>query len=320
MSSTDTTKHDEDNNNIDTITEDIERVIISEDKMDTDKNRTSCEQNNNTEGDSVAINDKSICASCGKEGNSDDMNTCNKCKSVKYCNAACKKKHRTKHKKACERRVAELHDEQLFKDPPPPEECPICFLILPIDEDEAYTTYKSCCGKRICNGCMLSMVMCEDGGPEGCPFCRVPRMASDEEHIKQTNWLMDKGDANAMNHLAWCHSKGNRGVPQDHQKANELFLKAGELGCAKAYYNLGVAHEEGSGVEINVKKAMHFYELAAIGGDRSARFNLGLLEGEAGNYDRSLKHFMLAARAGHTRSLDLVKQALWMVRKGIRKG
>ena len=76
---------------------------------------TSCEQNtvdNITEGfNSVAISDvTSTCANCGKEGNSDDMNTCNKCKSVKYCNAACKKKHRSKHKKACERRVAELHD------------------------------------------------------------------------------------------------------------------------------------------------------------------------------------------------------------------
>ena len=44
-----------------------------------------------------------ICANCGKESNSSDMNTCNKCKSVKYCNAACKKKHRQKHKKQCER-------------------------------------------------------------------------------------------------------------------------------------------------------------------------------------------------------------------------
>ena len=35
---------------------------------------------------------------------------------VKYCNAACKKKHRKKHKKACERRVAEMHDEKLFKE------------------------------------------------------------------------------------------------------------------------------------------------------------------------------------------------------------
>ena len=32
-----------------------------------------------------------ICAYCGKESNSSDMNTCNKCKSVKYCNAACKR-------------------------------------------------------------------------------------------------------------------------------------------------------------------------------------------------------------------------------------
>jgi hypothetical protein len=40
----------------------------------------------------------SICANCGKEG--DDVNNiCNKCKQVKYCNAACKKKHRHKHKK-----------------------------------------------------------------------------------------------------------------------------------------------------------------------------------------------------------------------------
>ena len=69
------------------------------------KECTSCEQNNVdtiTEGiDSVAIlNDTSICAACGKEGNSSDMNTCNKCKMVKYCNAACKKKHRSKHKKS----------------------------------------------------------------------------------------------------------------------------------------------------------------------------------------------------------------------------
>ena len=96
--------------------------------------RTSCEQNTDTiteDFNSVAIlDDKSTCASCGKEGNSDDMNTCNKCKAVKYCNAACKKKHRKKHKKKCEERVAQLHDEQLFKEPPPREECPICMLPL----------------------------------------------------------------------------------------------------------------------------------------------------------------------------------------------
>jgi len=59
--------------------------------------------------------DVSACANCGKEGAN---NTCNKCKMVKYCNAACKKKHRHKHKKQCERWVAKLQDEKLFKQPP----------------------------------------------------------------------------------------------------------------------------------------------------------------------------------------------------------
>ena len=98
------------------------------------KEYTSCHEQNNInnvteEFNSVAIlDDTSTCANCGKEGNSDEMNTCNKCKEVKYCNAACKKKHRTKHKKACERKVAELHEEQLFREPPPREECTICML------------------------------------------------------------------------------------------------------------------------------------------------------------------------------------------------
>jgi len=48
-------------------------------------------QNMNT----VDNNNASVCANCGKEGSSDEINnTCNKCKQVKYCNAACKKKHR----------------------------------------------------------------------------------------------------------------------------------------------------------------------------------------------------------------------------------
>ena len=46
------------------------------------------------------------------------MNICNKCKTVHYCNVACKKKHKSKHKKKCDRRVAELHEEALFSEPP----------------------------------------------------------------------------------------------------------------------------------------------------------------------------------------------------------
>ena len=83
------------------------------------------------EDDCQTTENITTCAACGKEGDAESMNICNKCKMVHYCNVACKKKHKSKHKKKCDRRVVELHDEALFKDPPPQEECPICMLPLP---------------------------------------------------------------------------------------------------------------------------------------------------------------------------------------------
>jgi len=244
------------------------------------------------------------CAACGKEGNSDDMNNCNKCHLVKYCNAACKKKHRSKHKKKCDRRVAELHEEALFKDPPPSEECPLCFLSMPIDLTQS--TFEICCGKLICNGCNYAMQMSE--GKDLCAFCRTPPAYSTEERVKRVEKLMDKGNGEAFNHLAGFYSLGVRGLPLDQQKASELNLKAGELGSAKGYYNLGNSFHQGRGVERDGKKAKYYYELAAMGGDVIARHDLGCIEGQAGNIDRALKHSMIAARAGYKESLDNVKQ------------
>jgi len=249
----------------------------------------------------------SMCAACGKKGNSNDMNTCNKCKEVKYCNAACKKKHRKKHKKACEKRVAELHEEALFKDIEP-EECPLCFLPLPRSGET--TTIESCCGKRICNGCSYAMVMSE--GKDLCAFCRAPPISSDEENVKQIKKLMDKGNGYGFYQLAGYYARGLRGLPRDFQKTNELLLKGGELGCAEAYYNLGQSFLGGLGVEVDMKKARHYHELATIGGSVHARHSLACIEVEAGNLDRAMKHFMIAARAGYEESLDAVKKGFMM--------
>ena len=51
---------------------------------------------------------------------------------VKYCDATCQRNHWSKHKKDCKRRAAKIHDEALFKDPPAKEDCPICFLPMPL--------------------------------------------------------------------------------------------------------------------------------------------------------------------------------------------
>ena len=120
---------------------------------------------------------------------------------------------------------------------------------------------------------------------------------------------MDKGNGEAFNMLAGYYADGFCNLPQDYQKVNELWFKAGELGCARGYYNLGQGFRMGIGVEeADTKKAKHYYELAAMAGDKDARHNLACDEGQAGNYHRAMKHFIIAARAGHELSFDAVKK------------
>jgi len=122
--------------------------------------------------------------------------------------------------------------------------------------------------------------------------------------------LMDADNSHAFNQpLAGCYATGDMGITQDIAKANELYLRAGQLGNAEAYYNLGNSYRNGRGVEMDKKKAKHFYELAAVAGDVYARHNLAILEGQAGNVHRSFKHFLLSARAGDKDSFDWVKEA-----------
>jgi len=250
-------------------------------------------------------NNVPVCANCGKEGAN---NICNKCKQVKYCNAACKKKHRTKHKKACDRRVAELYDQELFKQPPPKEDCPICFLLLPTLQTGVQ--YMTCCGKVICCGCIYSPVYDNQGNEvdnDKCPFCRTPNPASMEEVIKREKKRFEVDDPIAIYNLGCEYDNGTNGHPQDYTKALEFWHRAADLGYADSYNNIGYAYNQGEGVEVDEEKARYYYELAAMGGNATARYNLGL-EGEmTDNFDRALKHYLIAVRSGVSQSLQRVK-------------
>ena len=270
--------------------------------MNTPDNNMST-NNMSTDGNNEPTLSK--CANCGKEGS--NLNSCNKCKMVTYCNAACKKKHRSKHKKKCDRRIAEIHDEALFKQPPQRDECPICFLQIPTLETGS--KYYSCCGKTICSGCIYAPVYDNNGNKikKKCPFCRTPTPSSLEDAIDLLKNRVNMGDAIAMYCLG-CLRNIDRGFPQNTDKALELWHRAGELGCTKAYHNIGNAYINGRGVERDEKKAKHYWELAAMGGDESARHNLGVFECNAGYYDRALKHLMIAVEFGNSGSLKKIKQ------------
>ena len=287
-----------------------------------EKKCTSCEQNlehtetneigaDNTPGtndcmvlkavDSLDILSKTggeICASCGKEGAS---NTCNKCEQAKYCNATCKKKHRPKHKKACERRVNELHDIELFKQPPQEEDdCPICFQRLPLLCSGSQ--YNSCCGKMLCCGCIHAMDM-EIENRKGkktklCPFCRTPAASSGKEIIKQLMKRVDIGDADAISILGYYYSEGMYLPQEDMNKAFEYWHRAVELGHVGACYRIGNAYQQGRGVNRDMKKAAYYWERAAMKGDANSRYNLGVFEYSQGNTERALKHWLISVMGG----------------------
>ena len=77
-----------------------------------------------------------VCASCGiAEIDEIKLKTCTACKFVRYCSVECQKKHWPQHKRACKKRMAELRDKILFRQPESSclGDCPICCLPIPLD-------------------------------------------------------------------------------------------------------------------------------------------------------------------------------------------
>ena len=207
----------------------------------------------------------SCCADeCGADGGA-SLKICKPCMRVRYCNAACQRNHWLTHKAACKLRAAELRDEALFKDPPPKEDCPICFLPMPIKliccvslppatisslpiydfaeaneglKDKDMEKYYPCCGKSICLGCSYSF--CKSGNDDKCPFCNSDRDRKIvEERVQEMMRRVEAHDATSIWMLANCYHHGLNGFQQDLAKAKELYTRAADLGCSKAHNNLG---------------------------------------------------------------------------------
>ena len=255
------------------------------------------------------------CANCGKDETvTNKLKRCVACKMVKYCNRDCQVAHHPKHKKACKKRAAELFDEQLFRDHPERPECPICTLAMPFDEKQI--VFNGCCGQRICYGCIYGQN--KEGIDNGkeledlgiCPFCRAPQPISKADYVSRVEKCVEKNNAEAMNHLGDLYYKAGMGLPRDRNKAVELYRKAGELGCAKAYFMLANAYESGEEIRKDKKKARYYWGLAAIGGDIFARHKLGHCEIQADNSERAKKHFMIGAKAGDGFSLHGLRLGL----------
>jgi TPR repeat protein len=213
----------------------------------------------------------------------------------------------------------------LFKNPPAKEDCPICFLPLPVRlfscaslpdatvssvpiydfamaneelEKMDTVTYYLCCGKSICKGCIHSCRT--SGNDDKCPFCNSDRGSNtDEEGVEEIRKRVGANDPGATCLLAYYYSHGLKGLQQDHSKAIELYTRSANLGFSQAHNNLAGIYSEG-GV---LKKAKFHFEAAAMAGHEVARYNLGSLEANSGNLERAIKHWTIAASAGEYLSM-----------------
>ena len=255
---------------------------------------------------STADTNIDACANCGK-AESDDikLKRCTACKMVRYCSRDCQVAHRPQHKKACKKRAAEV-EEELFKDHPEREECPICMLPLPFEPE--HSMFKACCGTTLCLGCIHAQRKVDASSP--CAFCRTPTPSTDEEIIDQLNRGVERKDGESMHQLALHYNYEKHGLKKDSAKALKLLLEAGQYGSAHAYYIAGNFYKDGDCVEKVMKRAKHYWELGAIGGSIHARHNLGCSEDEARNRKRAYKHFLISAKAGHENSLKAIKMGV----------
>src|SRR5210317_237365 len=148
-----------------------------------------------------------VCACCGTAAiDNITLKKC-ACNLVKYCSVDCQKNHRARHKKACRKRLAELHDDELFTQPDGSYmgECPICCLPLSIDARKS--SMMSCCCKVICNGCNYANKKreFEQGLEQRCAFCREPAAESQQEYTKQLMERVKKNDPVAMAKMGKKH-------------------------------------------------------------------------------------------------------------------
>jgi len=273
----------------------------------------------------------STCAQCGKGDGGDESSETLKpcdgaCKMVSYCSPACQQAHRPVHQKACMKRVTEMQEEEqlfeqitedtLFKQPPLLEDCPIC--MLPMPAKGSGSRQQLCCGKVICSGCIhafKSRITKKEH--DVCPFCRAPP-PNESKLMKVLTKRMKKGDAESY-HLVGCYYQdGKYGLPTDRAKAVELWRKAAKLGCVEAYNNIGNSCMYGMGVERDERKGKLYIQLAAIGGNSVARYNLGqsaecggkLYNPTPSDVERALalKHWQIAVKCGCSRSLQKIQQ------------
>jgi TPR repeat protein len=125
--------------------------------------------------------------------------------------------------------------------------------------------------------------------------------------------LAKKGFSQAQYSLGIMYEKG-KGVDLNLKKAKKWFQLAAQQGISKAQYKLGLIYRNGQGGEKNYSKAIKWWELAANRGNANAQINLGLIFenglGVPQNYNKAIRLYSLAAGVGNTKAQKYLNSLL----------
>ncbi len=119
---------------------------------------------------------------------------------------------------------------------------------------------------------------------------------ANENQIESLENKAQNGDLSSLFQLALIYYNGiNTDV--DYKKAMQNFQLAAAQGYAPAMYNLGQMYYAGKGVEQDYKEAFNYFEQAAAQGYSKALFNVGIMyakgEGTDKNFGMSYVYLLL---------------------------
>ena len=186
--------------------------------------------------------------------------------------------------------------------------------MIPIPLDDKEITFMACCGKVICSGCIHRGVLSSylaNGTPqhkiEKCSFCRQP---TPKNEVKALKILMKRDVSQAFMQMSFRYTRGD-GVIQSATKSLEMTTRAAELGFTEAFGKLGSYYEEGiAPIELDMPKALEFYQVAAKKGSVHAHQLLSVFQGNGinGNHQESIKHLKVAASAGGQAAMAMLME------------
>ena len=208
----------------------------------------------------------------------------------------------------------ELEGADLFAPCPPTEDCAIC--LVPLSRINNETRYQACCGKGICVACFkeneisINKQNDEKTGKKlafTCPFCRepIPTCWGEENARLQARCLQN--DHTAFRLVGEAYRKGEHERPKDELKALDCYIRAVELGSPEACAWIGNRYAEGNGVAVNKDRGALFERVGALRGAIVARCNIGCTEYNSGNHELGIRHWKIAAKAGHQPSLNALR-------------